>query len=76
MTECPKLAITVAKTVAKVPTMDSFVYISASDLFPFVDPRYFSTKREVERYLFAQPEFRSVVLRPGMSPVCVQYIGR
>ncbi|ORZ00806.1 hypothetical protein BCR43DRAFT_485831 [Syncephalastrum racemosum] len=59
-------AITVAKMAAEVPTMDSFVYISASDLFPFVDPRYISTKRDVERYLFAQPEFRSVVLRPGL----------
>lgn len=48
--------------------MRSFVYISASDVFPFIDPRYITTKREAERYLFQQDDkFKTVVLRPGKS---------
>ncbi|KAK4515200.1 uncharacterized protein ATC70_002810 [Mucor velutinosus] len=57
---------TVADQVSQVPTMRSFVYISASDVFPFIDPRYITTKREAERYLFQQDDkFKTVVLRPG-----------
>lgn len=59
------LAITLAQEVARVPTIDAFVYISASDSFPFINPRYFSSKRQAEQYLFSRPEFRSIVFRPG-----------
>ncbi|KAG2227742.1 hypothetical protein INT45_004784 [Circinella minor] len=57
--------ITLAKEAAKISSMDAFVFISASDIFPLVDPRYISTKRQAEQFLFARPEFRSIVLRPG-----------
>lgn len=64
---------TVADQVSKLPTMRSFVYISASDVFPFIDPRYITTKREAERYLFQQDDkFKTVVLRPGKLFVSVQ----
>ncbi|KAI8146137.1 hypothetical protein BJV82DRAFT_600644 [Fennellomyces sp. T-0311] len=58
-------AVTMAKEAAKVPSMDAFVYVSASDIFPMIDPRYITTKRQAEQFLFARPEFRSIVLRPG-----------
>ncbi|RUP49571.1 hypothetical protein BC936DRAFT_142178 [Jimgerdemannia flammicorona] len=58
-------AITIARTAAAIPTIESFVYVSAMDIFPFVDPRYITTKREAERFLLAKDEFRTVVLRPG-----------
>ncbi|CEP20056.1 hypothetical protein [Parasitella parasitica] len=58
-------AKTIADEVSKLPSISSFVYISASDVFPFIDPRYITTKREAERYLFQSKEFKTVVLRPG-----------
>ncbi|KAF7728226.1 hypothetical protein EC973_006507 [Apophysomyces ossiformis] len=57
-------AVAVANAVAKTGSMQSFVYISASDVLPFVNARYITTKREAEQYLFRQ-SFRSTVLRPG-----------
>lgn len=60
------LVKTVADEVSKLPSISSFVYISASDVFPFIDPRYITTKREAERYLFQNEKFNTVVLRPGM----------
>ncbi|KAI9497372.1 hypothetical protein BDB00DRAFT_756689, partial [Zychaea mexicana] len=58
-------AVTLAKEAAKQPSVDAFVFVSASDIFPMVDPRYISTKRQAEQFLFSRPEFRSIVLRPG-----------
>ncbi|KAH8548747.1 hypothetical protein BGW37DRAFT_504830 [Umbelopsis sp. PMI_123] len=58
-------AISLAKAISQIPSIHSYVYISATDLFPCINPRYITTKREAERYLFSRPEFRSVVLRPG-----------
>lgn len=58
-------AIALAKVAAQVSTIQSYVYVSATDLFPCINPRYITTKREAERYLFSRNEFRSVVLRPG-----------
>lgn len=55
-----------ADEASKIPSINSFVYISASDVFPFIDPRYITTKREAERYLFQNEKFNTVVLRPGM----------
>ncbi|KAI8062822.1 uncharacterized protein B0P05DRAFT_556247 [Gilbertella persicaria] len=58
-------AITVADQVAKLPSIKSFTYISASDVFPLIDPRYITTKRQAETYLFRHNEFKTIVLRPG-----------
>jgi len=58
-------AISLAKAAAGVPSIQSYIYISATDLIPCINPRYITTKREAERYLFSRDEFRSVVLRPG-----------
>lgn len=58
-------AMTIADQVAKLPSIRSFTYISASDVFPLIDPRYITTKREAERYLFTHDEFKTIVLRPG-----------
>lgn len=54
-----------AKQVASLPTIESFVYISAADVFPLINPRYITSKREAERYLFSRPEFKSIIFRPG-----------
>lgn len=59
------LAMTIADQVAKLPSIRSFTYISASDVFPLIDPRYITTKREAERYLFTHDEFKTIVIRPG-----------
>ncbi|KAI8384923.1 uncharacterized protein BYT42DRAFT_612588 [Radiomyces spectabilis] len=60
-------AIELAKAAGKESsTMESFVYISASDLFPMINPRYITTKREAEKFLFSRPEYRSIILRPGL----------
>ncbi|KAI8973294.1 hypothetical protein BDF20DRAFT_881572 [Mycotypha africana] len=58
--------ITVADQVAKLPSIKSFTYISASDVFPFINPRYITTKREAETHLFRHYKFKTVVLRPGV----------
>ncbi|KAI9366519.1 hypothetical protein BD770DRAFT_417329 [Pilaira anomala] len=57
--------MTIADQVAKLSSIRSFTYISASDVFPLIDPRYITTKREAERYLFRHDEFKTIVLRPG-----------
>ncbi|KAI9320123.1 hypothetical protein BX666DRAFT_1919405 [Dichotomocladium elegans] len=59
-------AIALAKEAANVPSVDAFVYMSAADVLPFVDRRYFSSKRQAEQYLFSRPEFRTVCFRPGL----------
>ncbi|KAI9244247.1 hypothetical protein BY458DRAFT_537229 [Sporodiniella umbellata] len=59
-------AISVADEVAKLPSIRSFVYISASQTPPFIDPRYCTTKREAETYLFRKENFKTVALRPGL----------
>lgn len=59
------IAITVANQVKKLPSIKSFVFISASQVMPFIDPRYYTTKREAESYLFKIDKFKTVVLRPG-----------
>ncbi|ORX51254.1 NAD(P)-binding protein [Hesseltinella vesiculosa] len=58
-------AISLAKQVAQEPSMKTFAYISASDVFPLINPRYITSKREAEKYLFSRPEFNTIVLRPG-----------
>lgn len=58
-------AITLAKEAARLPSIDSFVYISAADIMPFINPRYISTKRQAEQFLFSRDEFRTIVFRPG-----------
>ncbi|KAG2234590.1 hypothetical protein INT48_000493 [Thamnidium elegans] len=66
----PKLRdlMTIADQVAKLCSIRTFTYISASDVFPLIDPRYITTKREAERYLFRHDEFKTTVLRPVTSP--------
>lgn len=59
------IAITVANEVAKLPSIKSFVYISASQVLPFIDPRYYTTKREAETHLFRTGKFKTIALRPG-----------
>ncbi|KAG1137428.1 hypothetical protein G6F37_010958 [Rhizopus arrhizus] len=59
-------AITVANEVAKLPSIKSFVYISASEISPLVNQRYYTSKREAEDYLFKQESFKAVALRPGL----------
>ncbi|KAI8354111.1 hypothetical protein EDC96DRAFT_554292 [Choanephora cucurbitarum] len=57
--------MTIAEQVAKLPSIKTFTYISASDIFPLIDPRYITTKRQAETYLFRRDEFKTIVLRPG-----------
>ncbi|KAI9302221.1 hypothetical protein BJ944DRAFT_257230 [Cunninghamella echinulata] len=59
-------AITVAKQASTIPSVQNFVYISASDIFPLINPRYITSKREAEKYLFSHKEFKSIILRPGL----------
>lgn len=61
------IVMTIADQVAKLSSIRSFTYISASDVFPLIDPRYITTKREAERYLFRHDEFKTIVLRPGKN---------
>ncbi|KAI9008822.1 hypothetical protein CLU79DRAFT_776448 [Phycomyces nitens] len=58
-------AISVAKEAMGLSSLDSFVYISASDVFPLVNPRYITTKREAESFLLSRPGLRPIILRPG-----------
>ncbi|KAJ1742753.1 hypothetical protein LPJ68_001632 [Coemansia sp. RSA 1086] len=59
-------ALSVARIARETPSVSAFAYISASDVLPFIDSRYISTKREVERELLAhQSQMRPVILRPG-----------
>ncbi|KAJ2801289.1 hypothetical protein H4R20_003733 [Coemansia guatemalensis] len=59
-------ALCVAHVARETPGVKAFAYISASDAVPFLDPRYISTKREVERELLAHREqLRPILLRPG-----------
>ncbi|KAJ2661386.1 hypothetical protein IW148_003382 [Coemansia sp. RSA 1199] len=59
-------ALCVARTARETSGVSAFAYISASDVMPFLDPRYISTKREVERDLLAhQNLMRPIILRPG-----------
>ncbi|KAJ1973530.1 hypothetical protein H4R35_004070 [Dimargaris xerosporica] len=59
-------ALEVARTAAKSGAPKTFVYISASDVLPFIDRRYISTKREAEAELLKMDALRTVVLRPGI----------
>ncbi|KAJ2355783.1 hypothetical protein GGF43_002480 [Coemansia sp. RSA 2618] len=59
-------ALCVARVARETPGVGAFAYISASDVVPFLDPRYISTKREVERNLLAhRDQMRPIILRPG-----------
>ncbi|KAJ2849839.1 hypothetical protein IWW36_002352 [Coemansia brasiliensis] len=59
-------ALNVARAARETPGVNTFAYISASDVLPFIDSRYISTKREVERELLAhQDQMRPIILRPG-----------
>ncbi|CAG8589383.1 783_t:CDS:2, partial [Paraglomus occultum] len=58
-------AIAVANEAARHGSVKSFIYISATDVFPFIDSKYISTKREAEFVLLSKPEFKTVILRPG-----------
>lgn len=61
-------AIILAKEFSKVSKERQlpFVYISAHDWNPLVDPRYISSKREAEFALSNISNLRSVFLRPGL----------
>ncbi|KAJ1836569.1 hypothetical protein LPJ63_000211 [Coemansia sp. RSA 2711] len=59
-------ALCVARAARRTPGVGAFAYISASDVLPFIDSRYISTKREVERELLAhRDQVRPIILRPG-----------
>ncbi|KAJ1962299.1 hypothetical protein GGI12_002725 [Dipsacomyces acuminosporus] len=59
-------ALSVARVARETQGIDAFVYISASDVVPFLDPRYISTKREAEAALLEhRDQLRSIILRPG-----------
>ncbi|KAJ2747540.1 hypothetical protein GGI20_000365 [Coemansia sp. BCRC 34301] len=59
-------ALSVARTAREIQGLDTFVYISASDVLPLVSSRYISTKREAENELLAHKErMRPIILRPG-----------
>ncbi|ORX88693.1 putative oxidoreductase [Basidiobolus meristosporus CBS 931.73] len=58
-------AVMLANEAAMHDNIQTFAYISAADVFPFIDKRYISTKRDAEAEIQAHPEFRSIILRPG-----------
>ncbi|KAJ1648636.1 hypothetical protein LPJ64_000090 [Coemansia asiatica] len=59
-------ALSVARAAREVSGIDAFVYMSASDVLPFLDSRYISTKREAENDLIEhRDQMRPVILRPG-----------
>ncbi|KAJ2236111.1 hypothetical protein H4R99_005469 [Coemansia sp. RSA 1722] len=59
-------ALSVARAAREVPGMDAFAYMSASDVLPFLDSRYISTKREAENDLIEhRDQMRPIILRPG-----------
>ncbi|KAK9704358.1 hypothetical protein K7432_010242 [Basidiobolus ranarum] len=58
-------AVMVANEASKFPNIQCFAYISAADVFPFIDKRYISTKRDAEAEIQSHKEFRSIILRPG-----------
>ncbi|KAJ1981473.1 hypothetical protein H4R34_002067 [Dimargaris verticillata] len=59
-------ALEVAQTAVKSGAPKTFVYISASDVLPFIDRRYISTKREAEVALLTMDALRTVIMRPGI----------
>ncbi|KAJ1886901.1 hypothetical protein LPJ66_009396 [Kickxella alabastrina] len=59
-------ALSVARAAREVPGVEAFAYISASDVLPFLDSRYISTKRQVENDLIEHSDrMRPIILRPG-----------
>ncbi|KAJ2776762.1 hypothetical protein H4R18_005492 [Coemansia javaensis] len=59
-------ALSVAQLARETAGVGAFAYVSAKDTIPFIDPRYISTKREVERELLAHRDrLRPIILRPG-----------
>ncbi|KAJ2721719.1 hypothetical protein GGI07_003775 [Coemansia sp. Benny D115] len=59
-------ALSVARAARAVPSIGAFAYISASDVLPFLDSRYISTKREAENDLIEHASsMRPIILRPG-----------
>ncbi|KAJ2003479.1 hypothetical protein GGI04_002955 [Coemansia thaxteri] len=59
-------ALSVARAARGVQGLDTFVYISASDVLPLISARYISTKREAENDLLAHRDaMRPIILRPG-----------
>ncbi|KAJ2493466.1 hypothetical protein IWW37_000555 [Coemansia sp. RSA 2050] len=59
-------ALSVARVARTIQGLDTFVYISASDVLPLVSSRYISTKREAESELLEhRDQMRPVILRPG-----------
>ncbi|KAJ2610857.1 hypothetical protein EV177_003759 [Coemansia sp. RSA 1804] len=60
-------ALSIAQAARNVDGLSTIVYMSASDVFPVLNPRYISTKREVEKDLLAHmDQMRPVILRPGL----------
>ncbi|KAJ1766931.1 hypothetical protein IW140_004697 [Coemansia sp. RSA 1813] len=60
-------ALSVARAARNIDGLSTIVYMSASDVMPVLNPRYISTKREVEDDLFAhKDQMRPVILRPGL----------
>ncbi|KAJ2077048.1 hypothetical protein H4R24_005355 [Coemansia sp. RSA 988] len=59
-------ALCVAHVARETPGVKAFAYISATDTVPFLDPRYISTKREVEHELLShRDQLRPILLRPS-----------
>ncbi|KAJ2702886.1 hypothetical protein H4218_000598 [Coemansia sp. IMI 209128] len=59
-------ALSVARVARTIQGLDTFVYISASDVLPLVSSRYISTKREAENELLEHKDrMRPIILRPG-----------
>ncbi|KAI9504237.1 hypothetical protein GGI25_002474 [Coemansia spiralis] len=60
-------ALSVARAARNIQGLNTIVYMSAADVMPILNPRYISTKREVEDDLLAhKDQMRPVVLRPGL----------
>ncbi|KAJ1811046.1 hypothetical protein LPJ75_004141 [Coemansia sp. RSA 2598] len=59
-------ALSVARAAREISGIDAFAYLSASDVLPFLDSRYISTKREAENELIEHcNQMRPIILRPG-----------
>eukprot|EP00128_Syssomonas_multiformis_P005006 Colp12_sorted_trinity150504_noHs@33364 len=58
-------ALRVAEAAVKTGKVQTFAFISAATLPPFVDPRYLTTKREAEEALLAMDQLNTLIFRPG-----------
>ncbi|KAJ1720484.1 hypothetical protein LPJ53_004885 [Coemansia erecta] len=59
-------ALSVWQAACQTPGVGAFAYLSAADVMPGLDPRYISTKRQVEQAMLKEGGgVRPVVVRPG-----------